>query len=225
MAKPSRRVRTKHDFKHDAKELVKQVSLEICANCNRRNGGALSKCRGCLCVAYCSPACQRAHWAGHRGLCCAVRDDAALGEHILVRFNGLKLQVKDLDRYNKMANFCRATCGGECVDAPDGTTRAVFGVIEARWGKQYQMLPVFWQDAQRCRDEFGAFRAALQRTDDANQVLASVVREHYFVWHFIDGFFCGKEHASTEEQLRMMLQYSHHAERRVLAFLEEGQAA
>jgi len=45
--------------------------MDVCAVCHSpaSTGRALSMCSSCQTVAYCGPACQRAHWKAHKVAC------------------------------------------------------------------------------------------------------------------------------------------------------------
>ena len=44
-----------------------------CAHCASKSQAKLKLCGGCKTAAYCSAACQKAHWKGHKGMCRSVQ--------------------------------------------------------------------------------------------------------------------------------------------------------
>ena len=70
-----------HDQTTSEAHLPTCGGAKVCALCSATHalgGGNLKTCSGCVCVHYCSVACQKRHWTKeHKGECSRMKKNAA----------------------------------------------------------------------------------------------------------------------------------------------------
>jgi hypothetical protein len=72
--------RTELPFRANAAQhALPRVPRAVCAACGAPGDGRLQRCAACMGIAYCSKACQLAHWGAHKAACKAARKAAAAG--------------------------------------------------------------------------------------------------------------------------------------------------